>query len=442
VNIVQAVGWYYPDSLGGTEVYVAALAREYRAAGHRVAIAAPEPGAAAPRSYTHEGCDVFRYPIPAAPTRDEAQGRVVVRGAELFHRWIAEARADAVHFHTFVTGLGLHEIAAARAHAACVIATTHASSLGFLCQRGTLMWHGQTLCDGLVDPVRCAECELEHRGATPEAAAGLARIPSVVSHAARALPFRAGTALGMRDLIACNQERQRQMFTLLDRFVVLTRRAADIVLANGAPGDRVTVNRLGVSQERAAVRTEPRRPASAPVRVGYVGRFDPVKGVHELAGALQRLPADVPLRCEFRGPANGAIDRATREALQRALAGDARVTFGDAVPTMAMPGLLASYDVVCCPSRCLEGGPTVALEAIAAGTPVIAADAGGIAEVIEDGVNGRLVPPGGTNALADALREIACDPAGTIERWRGRLPRARTMREVAADYLSLYAGAA
>jgi glycosyltransferase involved in cell wall biosynthesis len=73
---------------------------------------------------------------------------------------------------------------------------------------------------------------------------------------------------------------------------------------------------------------------------------------------------------------------------------------------------------------------------------VIAANAGGIAEVIEDGVNGRLVPPGDTNALAAALREIACDPAGTIEMWRDRLPRARTMREVAADYLSLYAGAA
>jgi glycosyltransferase involved in cell wall biosynthesis len=335
----------------------------------------------------------------------------------------------------------LHEIAAARTHAACVIATTHASSLGFLCQRGTLMWHGQTLCDGLVDPVRCAACELEHRGVVPDAAAGLARIPATFSRAARALPFRAGTALAMRDLIAYNQERQRRMFALLDRFVVLTRRAAEIVLANGAPADRVSVNRLGVSQEPAVNRSEPRRPASSPIRVGYVGRFDAVKGVYELAGAL-RLLADIPLRCEFRGPANSAIDRATRDALRRALDGDARVTFGDAVPTKAMPSLLASYDIVCCPSRCLEGGPTVALEAMAAGTPVIAADAGGIAEVIEDGVNGRLVPPGDTSALADALREITRDPAGTIEMWRGRLPPARTMREVAADYLSLYAGAA
>src|SRR6185312_2162903 len=88
LKIVQAAGWYYPDSVGGTEVYVSALTRQLRASGHDVVIAAPEPGLAAPRTYEHGGCQVFRYPIPASPSRDEAQGDVTVRGAECFHRWL------------------------------------------------------------------------------------------------------------------------------------------------------------------------------------------------------------------------------------------------------------------------------------------------------------------------------------------------------------------
>jgi glycosyltransferase involved in cell wall biosynthesis len=440
VNIVQAVGWYYPDSLGGTEVYVAALARAFRASGHHVAIAAPEPGARASRTYVHEGCDVFRYPTPQAPTRDEAQGRVAVRGADQFHAWLAARRPDVVHGHTFVTGLGLHELAAARKAAGRVVVTTHASSLGFLCQRGTLMWRGESLCDGLVDRVRCAACEIEHRGAGAWTAAALARVPRAIAATAQAIPGPLGTALAMGDLIDHNMARQAEMFQAIDRFVLLSQRAADIVLANGAPPGKVAVNRLGVSQDTPRIPIDRPRARAGVVRLGYVGRFDPVKGVGDLARALQGVPAGLPIQCEFRGPDGTAADRATRAALQQTLRGDARVSFGDGVPTADVPALIASYDVLCCPSRCLEGGPTVGLEALAAGTPVIAADAGGLAEVIEDGVSGRLVPPGDVGALAAAIEEIARNPAGTIDRWRAHLPRPRTMRDVAEDYLTLYAG--
>ena len=119
-------------------------------------------------------------------------------------------------------------------------------------------------------------------------------------------------------------------------------------------------------------------------------------------------------------------------------ASDARVSVGDGVPPDAVPDLLRTFDVICCPSRCLEGGPTVGLEALAAGVPVIAASVGGVAEVVEDGVNARLVPPGDIDRLAAALIEVARDPDGTICRWKHRLPTPRTMSDVARDYLALY----
>jgi glycosyltransferase involved in cell wall biosynthesis len=436
MKIVQAVGWYFPDSVGGTEVYVEALVRSFAAAGHDVHVAVPEPGASTSRTYMHDGTQVFRYPIPNAPTRYEAQGRIRVRGAEMFHGWLSELGPDVVHLHTFITGLGLDEVAAAKRCGARVIVTTHASSLGFLCQRGTLMLRGRELCDGLVEPGRCAECVLDDRGAAQPVAAVLARMPVRASAVAGTIPGRVGTALGMTDLIAYNLERQREMLTLVDRFVLLTDRAAAIVVANGADQCKVSVNRLGVSQEYAVGDRRPPRSGER-IRAGYVGRFDPVKGVLDLAEAVRNLPAHLPIDIEFRGPSASASDRAVRDQVATLCDGDPRVTFADAVAPDAIPDLMCSYDVLCCPSRCLEGGPTSGLEAMAAGTPVIAADVGGVAEVVRDGVDGRLVPPGDGVRLAEALEYIARRPE-MLDRWRANLRPVRTMNQVAADYLALY----
>jgi glycosyltransferase involved in cell wall biosynthesis len=437
VKIVQAAGWYYPDSIGGTEVYVAALSRALRAAGHEVLVAAPEPGAALPRKYPVDGCEVFRYPIPDEPSRDEAQGDVAVRGAEHFHRWLCSQRADIVHIHTFVTGLGLAEVVAAREAGCRVVVTTHASSLGYLCQRGSLMFQGQGLCDGIVDVSRCADCVLEDRGAPEPFRSVLAHLPAQMSRVTGALPGPIGTALGMRDLIARNLSRQSTMLTAVEAFVVLTERAAEIVRANGAPALKVFVNRVGVRDDLDVGGAAPERDVQT-IRIGYVGRFEHVKGVLDLAEAVRRVPSHVPLRLEFRGPAQSAADRATKALIAQMSASDPRVGVNDGVAPANIVDVLRSYDVICCPSRCLEGGPTVALEAMALGIPVIAASVGGVAEIVEDGVNARLVPPGDVECLSAALTEVATDRMSTVDRWRTRLPATRRMRDVARDYLDIY----
>jgi glycosyltransferase involved in cell wall biosynthesis len=71
------------------------------------------------------------------------------------------------------------------------------------------------------------------------------------------------------------------------------------------------------------------------------------------------------------------------------------------------------------------------------GTPVVGTRLGNLAELIQDGVTGRLVAPGSDVELADAMAEIAREPA-IVDRWRAALPRVRTMNEVAADSLALY----
>jgi glycosyltransferase involved in cell wall biosynthesis len=114
------------------------------------------------------------------------------------------------------------------------------------------------------------------------------------------------------------------------------------------------------------------------------------------------------------------------------------VRFEPAVPPERVPQVLAAYDALLCPSLALEGGPTVALEAHAVGTPVFGSRIGGLAETIEDEVNGILLPPGDSRALARAIEQVAGDGRAKLERFRSRLPEPRTMDRIAEEYLGNY----
>jgi glycosyltransferase involved in cell wall biosynthesis len=442
MRIVQVAGWYYPENIGGTEMYVATLSRLLIESGAEVVIAAPLAGIDSPRSYVHDGIQVFRYPVPTKPTRDEAQGRAPARGSEHFREWIADAKPDVAHFHSIVTGLGMHELSAARNTGAKIVFTSHASSLGYICQRGTLMRLGEFPCDGLTEIVKCSVCELQHRGLPRAVGEIVAREPLPLSRALGAPQNAVATALGMPDLIFRNKQSQQELLALVDKFVVLTRSAAGIVLRNGALPEKLAVNPLGIAAARFSVKAAPEiNPTRTPVRLGYLGRFDVVKGVIELAAALRALPAEMKFVFEFRGPVSGAGEREVFDRVKEMCSGDDRIAFKPGVPAEDVPGVLASYDVLVCPSVCAEGGPTVAIEAHAVGTPVIGTRIGGLPEIVHEGTNGSLVEPADVNALTSMLRAVISAPAETIDRWRRALPAPRTMTDVARDYLDLYGGA-
>jgi glycosyltransferase involved in cell wall biosynthesis len=96
-----------------------------------------------------------------------------------------------------------------------------------------------------------------------------------------------------------------------------------------------------------------------------------------------------------------------------------------------MPRVMAESHVVCLPSKYGEGVPKVLLEAAAAGHPVVATDTPGCREVIEDGVEGLLVPAGDSVALAAALRRLIEGPEAREA--MGAAGRARAIRDLDVD---------
>jgi glycosyltransferase involved in cell wall biosynthesis len=140
-------------------------------------------------------------------------------------------------------------------------------------------------------------------------------------------------------------------------------------------------------------------PAAPPFEILFVGRLAEIKGVEHLLGAMRDLGSGFRLRIAGDGP--------ERERLQ-ALASGLEVEFLGEVSFLEMASVLGRAHVFVLPSLS-ENLPNAVLEALAAGLPVVASNVGALPEIIRDGWNGFLVPPGDSRAIATAVRSITRD---------------------------------
>ncbi|MDX1393960.1 MAG: glycosyltransferase [Gemmatimonadota bacterium] len=170
------------------------------------------------------------------------------------------------------------------------------------------------------------------------------------------------------------------------------------------------------------------RTGDAPFRILFVGRLVERKGVEVLIEAAAALSSSLDLRLDVIGSGPEG-DRLADAARRHGIAD--KVTFHGRV---GEAGLLAAYrtaDVFVLPAVVDSKGDTeglgvVLLEALREGVPVVASDAGGITDIVQDGVTGWLVPSGDAGALGRALVAVAADPAEAarrVERGREQIER-------------------
>lgn len=201
-------------------------------------------------------------------------------------------------------------------------------------------------------------------------------------------------------------------------------RAAEL----GAPAERLRTVFCPIDPAEPAPR--PDWAGEGPV-VGFVGRIEPRKGVIDLMRAAPFLLEKRPgTRIVVVGEDELGASAAYRDEV-RALAGELgdRVLLAGAVPEANR--LMPWFDALAVPSL-VEPFGTVAAEALAAGTPVVATRSGGMAEYVEDGRNGALVEPGRPAELASALDRVLDDAAALGARGREDAGRFASDRVAAA----------
>jgi glycosyltransferase involved in cell wall biosynthesis len=276
-----------------------------------------------------------------------------------------ELGADVVHVHNMLPLVGPRGLAAARAAGAAVVLHLHNARL--FCAIGVASRDGGPCfrCRGrLTIPGLALNC----RGSLPEAAVYAA-------------------ALSLH---------QPQVFRTVDRFLAPSRYAVGQLALLGVPGERLEALPHYLPDKAFAERSRAAEGSYALV----ASRLSVEKGIDTAIEAAAR--AGVALRIAGEGPAADELAAQARRL-------DAPVELLGRMDRSELAGLLAGAGALLMPSRYHEFSPYAALEAMAAGVPVVASRLGGLPELIGPQ---RCVPPNDPEALAARLGTLWADPDG------------------------------
>lgn len=289
-----------------------------------------------------------------------------------FARVLRQVDPDVVHVHS-LQGLGIGVVREAVTHRARVVVTMH--DFWWFCPRTFLVDRALQPCSLVVD---CGDCPCE---------------------------------LG-RGWLDRRTDRLREVLAGVDLVLAPSAVAAEVLAANGVPEDRLSVDENGLADIDLVVRgasvVSPADPTgdAAPVRFLYTGGGNPLKGAAVVADVVARL-ADVPgWTLTAHGLPPDLVDRLPAGSpveVRPPFAPDQRDT------------VFAAADVLLLPSLMRESHSLVTREALQRGLPVICTDSLGPEEVVEDRVNGLVVPAGDpetlVTSLAAAMRSLVDDRA-------------------------------
>jgi glycosyltransferase involved in cell wall biosynthesis len=344
---ILLVSHAYPPTISGVTVVVHKVAHEMVRRGHEVMVVAASDNGA-PYEHDDDGVRVVR--VRSAPNPYWRAGRLPIAGSE--------------HLAEIVLGFSPH------------VVHSHESAW--------LAWQLARLREEIPVPL-LATCHFVPRFLTHYLG------PSLRSQARERVAWRVAVRLLDRfDCVVFPTETQRQLY-LQAGLGAPTR-----VISNGVDLRRY---RPGPSEEPGGLALPPRP------RVLAVGRVARDKRLDVLLHAFAYL-RDTRASLVIAGDGNARKDLA-RLATELQL--DETVAFTGSVPEAVMPDLYRACDIYAITSL-VEVQSITTLQALATGLPVVAAAAGALPEVVQDGVTGLLVPPEDPRATADALRSLFADP--------------------------------
>lgn len=463
VKILILTHGFPPHHTAGTESYAADLGVALAARGHEV------------RVFTaHKDISVPNYRV----TRREWRGLVVHEiHNNLFHREFAETyvnphveaafeavlaefQPDVLHVqHLLYLSSGC--VAAARARGARIVFTLH--DFWLECPRFGQRVHADGgLCE-TIDFGRCGTCLTSFKFGNTSLVrtvggmiAGLKSgtgidLGPMARHAAKSwrghaaddapVPASDESARQFEAQARTRTEHlQKALVPDVDLFISPSRFLRErFMLEWKIPPAQIEHVRFGID-----VQAPPRRERAlgGRLRVVFLGSLVPLKGAHLLVDAWSRLPPAVRARGELRlyGPSRHHPEY--QEALTRA-ADACGVLLMGALERDAVLGVLSETDLLVVPSLWFENAPLVILEALAARTPLLVSNLGGMAELVESGVHGFHFAMGDTAALGLQL-EAALEGRLGLEKLYARAPEIPTFSAhvdvIEARYRALRSG--
>jgi glycosyltransferase involved in cell wall biosynthesis len=406
-RILHLVHQYIPEHIGGVELYTRWLTHALNERGHQASIfyRRSAPGTGVERR-TEDGVSVWAaWDGAQTPIRRFMATFGNSAMERYFCQTLDDIRPDVIHIQHLM------------GHPASLWRVIRQRNIPFVITLWDFWWicanaqlltnYSQQICAGPRGYLNCARCGLARAG---------------YSWALPTLPMLAG-------LMAWRNRQLRQVLQAASQIIAPTEFVRGWHAAHGAPTDRLTVIQPGLDSWPQA---RPTRPTNGPVRFAYIGGLSWQKGVHGLVEAFNGIQ-----EAELWIAGDETADAAYAARLRELAA--AGVRFWGKLNREQVWQTLAQVDVVVVPTLWYETFSFIVSEAFAAGAPVIASRLGPLADRVRDGVDGLLVSPGDAQALRNALRQFAQDPA-LVSRLRASIRPVKTIREHAQEMETVYQG--
>lgn len=415
MKIVLAVHHYPPTYTGGAELRAYRTATALRSRGYevhvicveRVDVSPPKGEGIAWEDGIYDQIPVRRlffdkYKAPD-PARWEFDDPWV---GEHVHQFLKQEAPQIFHMISGYLMTGSALLAAMQLGIPTVVTLT---DFWFLCPRKSMMRSNGELSTLPLDAATCARCvaEEQRRFSLPSRISP----PGLMEFFWRAQKRRIDQAQARIDFL-------RDTLQQADAIISPSQFLQSIYVQSGFARDQIVFSRQG----RDFPDLDPgklEKTFSESLRVGYSGQLIPVKGLHVLFEAVQKMDG-APVCVKAYGEMTHFPEYT--EQLRAMAAHDNRLSLEGKYHSSELSRVFSGLDVIVVPSTWYENSPNVILEAFAHRTPVIASNLGGMAELVQDGVNGLLFEPGNPASLASQLDRLVQDPALLIKLREGIEP--------------------
>jgi glycosyltransferase involved in cell wall biosynthesis len=432
VRIVLASFASLPASIGGGEVHLWQVAKGLQAKGHAVSILTIERiggNEVRLRDSDFDGVRIDYLQVPKVTSIYARDTRLTNWAKD----WLQAEGVEILHLFLFNQLLGLIPAANKLGIPVCLTAL----EFSYFCRRYDLMYAGRERCSLDSRGAKCESCILDSYSRNQRLVAGAARtLPPVAETQLRQsikqvfgdrLP-----ALGQRSISRQIEEQRQNFDSEIAAVITPSTVMRDFYLLQGVAESKLRFIPYGSDLNRSAVA---HRNGHYGLRVGYIGRLDPKKGVDLLCEAVRMLPPELPVELRIYGPTeNGG---AYTDVILDHSQSDRRIKLCGKLNRDEVVITYNSLDVLVVPSIWYENSPITVSESLSMGCPVICSDTAGMTDLVRNEENGLTFPVGSNEGLAKCLQRLVEQP-GLLTQLRKGVRPVETTGEIVTEIEKVY----
>jgi glycosyltransferase involved in cell wall biosynthesis len=443
MKIILTAPAFFPHSFGGGEIYVYRLAKELLRRNHKVNILTPVKWDAdkkshevyALKNYSYENIPVLSISLNpdkiSFAEKATGHGPVLIK---LLRKVIGEYSPELI----YINGMKPTLVSLCNELRVPHVVTAHHT--GIVCSAGGLIRYDSTVCKEEINADNCIPCCCIWKRPKWYVGSLMGRIPGWIYgplgkrlHARNKLPYF------LRGLITpwIIEESMRQKKIVMEKAQLTIAPSyfmKDLLVKGGCNPDKIRVIPHGIEPiGRIPIENIKGRP----IRLGYIGRIDPSKGLHLLLEATEFLRNGSSCEIHIFGAARNPWDEEYREKTLRAYKGNLKIIDHGLISYNKLSDIYANIDVLVVPSILPEAFGLVVAEAFSAGRPVIVFNSGALPEQVRDGVNGFVVKDNNSKSLSMEMQKFIDNP-NLITEMSKNIPHVKTIQEYVDEVEKIY----